>query len=120
MAWFKPSVSRFSLPFLRLFRGYLSLVWRSPVPWRVKLRCYASLAGWFWFFRDWLTEDLRVIRSSLIQSWQPWFKQQAPWTGPVWHWMKDVKKRLAGPESAAARARRLRREQLEWVLKTED
>jgi len=120
MAWFKPSDRRCVLPFLRLFRGYLSLVWRSPTPWRVKLRCYMCLAGWFWFFRDWLTEDLRLARSSLIQSWQPWFKQHAPWTGPVWHWMKDVKKRLARPESAAARARRLRREQLEWVLKTED
>lgn len=122
MAWFNPSASRLSLPFLRLFRGYLSLVWRSPVPWQVKLCCYSSLAGWFWFFRDWLTEDLHLVRSSLRdECLAPWFKENAPWTGPVWHWMKDVKMRLARPESAAARARRLRREQLEqWELKTED
>jgi glycosyltransferase involved in cell wall biosynthesis len=121
MTWFNPSASRFSLPFLRLFRGYLSLVWRSPVPRRVKLRCYSSMAGWFWFFRDWLTEDLRLVRSFLTdECLAPWFKQHAPWTGPVWHWIKDVKKRLARPESAAARARRLCREQLESGWKMED
>jgi glycosyltransferase involved in cell wall biosynthesis len=121
MAWFKPSASRFSLPFLRLSLGYLSLIWRSPLPWRVKLRCYSSLAGWFWFFRDWLTEDLHLVRSSLAdECLAPWFKQHAPWTGSMWHWMKDVKRRFAKPESAAARARRLRREQLEqWDLKPE-
>ncbi len=121
MAWFNPSARRFSLPFLRLFLGYLSVVSRSPVPLRVKVRCYGSLARWFWLFRDWLTEDLRVVRSSLTdQRLAPWFKQHAPWTGPMWHWMKDVKKRFARPESAAAKARRLRREQLEqWDLKLE-
>jgi glycosyltransferase involved in cell wall biosynthesis len=122
MAWFNPSASRFSLPFLRLFRGYLSLVWRSPVPWRIRLRCYSSLAGWFWFFRDWLTEDLRLVRSSLTdECLAPWFKQHAPWTGRVWRCMKEAKKRFTRPESAAAKVRRLRREQLEqWDLKPQD
>ena len=122
MAWFKPSAgSRFSVPFLRLFAGYFSLVRRSPLPWRVKLGCYSSVAGWFWYFRGWLAEDLRVIRSSLIRSLMPWFKQHAPWTGSIWHWMKDAKKQFARRESAAARARRLRREQLEsWELTPED
>jgi glycosyltransferase involved in cell wall biosynthesis len=122
MAWFKPSAgTRLTFPFLRLFLGYLSLVWRSPVPWRVKLRCYSSLAGWFRFFRDSLTEDLHFVRSSLTdECLAPWFKRHAPWTGPAWHRMKDVKKRFARPESATARARRMRREQLEqWDLKPE-
>ena len=121
MAWFNPSACRFSLPFLRLFLGYLSLVSRSPVPWRVKLRCYRSLAGWFCLFRDWLTEDLRFLRSSLTNEYlAPWCKQHAPWTGWMWHWLKDVKKGFAKPESATAKARRLRREQLEqWDLKQE-
>jgi glycosyltransferase involved in cell wall biosynthesis len=122
MVWFKPSASRVSLPFLRLFFGYLALVWRSPLPWRVKVHCYSSLAGWVWYFRDWFTEDLRAIRSCLIHEWlAPWSKQHAPWAAPVWHWMKDMKRRFARPESAAVRIRRLRREQLEqWDLKPED
>jgi glycosyltransferase involved in cell wall biosynthesis len=114
MAWFNPAASRFPLPFLRLFFAYLSLIWRSPLSWRGRANCYSILFGWFWFFRDWLKEDLRVVRSSLTNEYlAPWFKQHAPWTGSIWHWMKDVKKRFARPESAAARARRSQREQLE-------
>ena len=123
MIWFKTSAgSRFSLPFLRLFAGYLSLVWRSPLRWREKARCYSSLIGWFWYFRCWLAEDLRLIRLSLIyDSLVPWFKQHAPWTRPIWHWIKRVRNDLRRPESAAARARRLQREQLErWELKLEE
>jgi glycosyltransferase involved in cell wall biosynthesis len=123
MAWFKPTAgTRFSLPFLRLFAGYISLVWRSPLPSREKLRCYSSLVRWFWYFRDWLGEDLWVVRCSLIrEGLLPWFKQHSPWTRPIWHWMKGVRDRLRRPESAAARARLLEREQRErWELKPED
>ena len=123
MVWFNTSaVSRFSLPFLRLFAGYLSLVWRSPLRWREKVRCYSSLIGWFWYFKYWFAEDLRLIRLSLIyDSLVPWFKQHAPWTRPIWHWIKGVRNDLRRPESAAGRAKRLEREQLEgWELKLED
>lgn len=123
MAWFNPSArTRFSLPFLRLFAGYLSLLWRSPLPWREKIRCYSSMVGWFWYFKNWLAEDLRVIRLSLIyDSSVPWFKQHAPWTRPIWRWIKGVRNDWRRPESAAARARRLRREQLEgWDVKVQD
>jgi hypothetical protein len=123
MAWFKPSASaRCSLPFLRLFGGYISLVWRSPLIWREKVRCYSSLVGWVWCFRHWFSEDLRVVRVSVVHDWLvPWFKQHGPWTRPVWHWMKSLRNRWRRPESAAASARLLRRKQLEqWELKPED
>jgi glycosyltransferase involved in cell wall biosynthesis len=123
MVWFKTSAgSRFILPFLRLFAGYISLVWRSPLLWHEKVRCYSSLIGWFWFFRYWLAEDLRVIRLSLIyDSIVPWFRQHAPWTRPIWHWMKDARNNWRRPESTTARARRLRREKMEgWELEPQD
>jgi len=120
MAWFKPSAgTRFTLPFLRLFGGYISLVGRSPLPWSTKVRCYSSLVGWFWYFRSWLAEDLRVIRLSLIYDCLvPWFKQHAPSTRPIWNLIKSGRNYCRRPESAAAKAKRLRREQLErWELK---
>jgi hypothetical protein len=115
MAWFKPSAGAgFSLPFLRLFAGHMSLVRRSPLAWREKVRCYRSLVGWFWYFRDWLVEDFRAV---LYRRWVPWFKRHAPWTRPLWHAIKSLRDRLRRPESATARARRARRAQLEhWEL----
>jgi glycosyltransferase involved in cell wall biosynthesis len=123
MAWFKPAgLSGLSLPFVRLFAGYVSLVWRSPLPWGEKVRCYSSLVGWFWYFRDWLREDLGVVRSSLIRDGLvPWFRQHAPRTRPIWHRLKRLRNRWRKPESAAVRARLLRREKLErWELKPQD
>jgi glycosyltransferase involved in cell wall biosynthesis len=123
MAWFKPSAgTRFSLPFLRLFGGYISLVWRSPLRWPEKLRCYSSLVGWFWHFRDWLTEDLRVVRFSLVhETLVPWFKGHWPWTRPIWHSIKGVRDRWRRPKSPARRARLLWREERErWELKPEE
>jgi len=123
MAWFKPSAStRFPLPFVRLFAGYLSLVWRSPLRWRDKGRCYALLLGWAWYFRDWFAEDVRVLRSSFVHdALVPWFKQHAQWTRSIWHQMKRVRNSLRRPESSARRARLARREQLErWELKPEE
>jgi glycosyltransferase involved in cell wall biosynthesis len=120
MVWFKPSLGvRFSLPFLRLFAGYISLVWRSPLPRYAKIRCYSCLIGWFWYFRDWLTEDLRGVRSSLIhEGVVPWFKLHAPSTRPIWQRIKSLRNRWRRAESAATRARLLRREKLErWELK---
>jgi glycosyltransferase involved in cell wall biosynthesis len=123
MAWFNPSArAGFSLPFLRLFAGYISLVWRSPLPLREKAYCYSSLVGWLWYFRVWFTDDLRVVRYSVIHDWlAPWFKQHASWTLPIWHGMKGVRNRWRRPQSAAAKARFLRREELErWELKPEE
>lgn len=123
MAWFKPSArTRFALPFLRLFAGYLSLLWRSPLPWREKVRCYSSMVGWFWYFKSWLAEDLRAIRLWLIYQWSvPWFRQHAPWARPIWRWIKSVREDWRRPESATARAKRLQRELLEgWDLKPQD
>jgi len=122
MAWFEPSAARrLSLPFLRLFAGYILLIWRSPISWSVKLRCYSCLAGWFWYFRHWFTEDVRAVGSFQTQRFVPWFKDHVPWTAPVWHWLRNAKKQLRRRESAIARARRLRREELErWELKPED
>jgi len=123
MAWFDPSAgAHISLPFLKLFAGYFSLVWRSPLAWREKVRCYSTLVGWFWYFKDWLTEDLHFVKSSLIHSrLAPWFKDRAPWTRPIWHRIKRVRDRLRRTESPAARARRERRTQLEkWELKAEE
>ena len=122
MAWFNPAATiHLSFPFLRLFRGYLALVWRSPVTWANRLRCYGILVGWFWYFRDWLREDFRTVRAFLIHSRiVPWFKEHAPWTRPIWHRIKAFRERLRRTESPAAAARRARRAQLEqWELKTE-
>ena len=123
MAWFKPSAGAgFSLPFLRLFAGYISLVWRSPLSWLEKARCYSSLVGWFWHFRYWLTEDLRAVRASLLYGrLVPWFKRHAPWTRPIWRRIKSMRDLWRRPESATARAKRMRRAQLEqWELKAEE
>lgn len=119
MAWFKPSAGAvFSLPFLRLFAGHMSLVRRSPLAWREKVRCYWSLVGWFWYFRDWLVEDFRDL---LYRRLLPWFKRHAPWTRPLWQALTSLTDRLRRPESATARARRARRAQLEeWELKGEE
>jgi glycosyltransferase involved in cell wall biosynthesis len=112
MAWFKPSArARCSLPFLRLFAGHMSAVRRSPLAGREKVRCYRSLVGWFWYFRDWLVEDFRALLSRCLA---PWFKRYAPWTRPLWRAIKSL-------ESASARARRERRAQLEqWELETKE
>ena len=119
MAWFRPSAGPgFSLPFLRLFAGHMSAVRRSPLAWREKVRCYWSLVGWFWYFRDWLVEDFRAV---LYRRLVPWFKRHAPWTRLLWHAIKGLRDRLRRPESATARARRARRAQLEqWELKAEE
>jgi hypothetical protein len=112
MAWFKPSArARCSLPFLRLFAGHMSAVRRSPLAGREKVRCYRSLVGWFWYFREWLVEDFRALLSRCLA---PWFKRYAPWTRPLWRAIKSL-------ESASARARRARRAQLEqWELETKE
>jgi glycosyltransferase involved in cell wall biosynthesis len=123
MAWFDPSArARISLPFLRLFAGYFSLVWRSPLAWPEKIRCYSSLVGWFWNFRNWLVEDLGAARSSLLHGLvAPWFKCHAPWTRPIWHWMKSVRERWRRKESPATTAKRLRRaRQEQWELEPEE
>jgi glycosyltransferase involved in cell wall biosynthesis len=123
MAWFKPSAGAgFSLPFLRLFAGHMSAVRRSPLVWREKVRCYRSLVGWFWYFRDWLAEDFRALLHRYVA---PWLKRHAPWTRPLWHAIKSrwhaIKSRLRRLESATARARRARRAQLEsWELEAEE
>jgi glycosyltransferase involved in cell wall biosynthesis len=118
MAWFEPSAGAgFSLPFLRLFAGHLAGVRRSPLAWGVKIRCYWSLMGWFWYFRNWLVQD---FRSLLYRRLAPWLKRHAPWVRPLWYAIKSVRYRLRRPESATAKARRARREQLEqWDLKVE-
>jgi glycosyltransferase involved in cell wall biosynthesis len=120
MAWFDPSATgQISFPFLKVFTGYLSLVWHSPLAWREKVRCYSTLVGWFWNFRYWFGEDLREARAFLIHSrLVPWFKRHAPWTRPVWYRIKSVRERLRWrrPVSAAARAR-MREEQ--WELEAE-
>ena len=119
MAWFKPSAGAgFSLPSLRLFAGHMSAVRRSPLAWREKVRCYWSLVGCFWYFRDWLVEDFRSV---LYRRLVPWFKRHAPWTRSLWHAIKSLRDRLRRPESATARASRARRAQLEqWELKAEE
>ena len=119
MAWFKPSAGAgFSLPFLILFAGHISGVRRSPLAWHEKVRCYWSLVGWFWYFRDWLVEDFRALLHGRLA---PWLKRHAPWTRPLWHAIKPLKDRLRRSESATAKARRARRAQLEqWELKAEE
>jgi len=122
MAWFKPSAeSRFSLPFLRLFAGHISVVWHSSLALRNKVRCYRSLAGWFWYFRHWLREDIRRAKWLLLHGCvEPWLKQHAPWTRPIWRVMKSFRNRLRIPESAATKARRARLAQLDqWDLEAE-
>jgi glycosyltransferase involved in cell wall biosynthesis len=123
MAWFKPNAdTRFSLPFLLLSGGYISLIWRSPLSWCERTRCYSSLVVWFWCFRDWLTEDLWVVRCSVIhEGLLPWFREHSPWARPMWHWMKRVRDRWRRRDSEAARARLLQLGQREqWELKPED
>jgi len=110
MAWFKPLADAgFSLPFLRLFAEHMSLVRRSPLAWPEKVRCYRSLLGWFWYFRNCLVEDLRALPYRCLA---PWFKRHAPGTRPLWHAIKSLRDRSRRLESASARARRARRAQL--------
>jgi glycosyltransferase involved in cell wall biosynthesis len=118
-AWFDPSAgAHISLPSLRLFTGYLALVWRSPLAWRERVRCYSSLIGWSWNYRYRLTEDLQAVFHSRLA---PWFKYHAPWTRPIWHRIKRVRDRWRKTESAAARERRERRaRQEQWDLKAEE
>lgn len=118
MLWFDPSARvLFSFPFLRLLCGYFSLLWRSPLGWRQKVRCYGAMVGWFWYFRRWLAEDIRGSRTYITSNWcVPFFRRYAPWSRPVWHWMKRMRNRSWSFESEAAKRRRLQREQLErWI-----
>ena len=119
MAWFEPSAGAgFSLPFLILFAGHMSAVRRSPLVWREKVRCYRSLVGWFWYFRDWLVADFRALHYRYLA---PRFKRHAPWTRPLWHAIKSLRDRLRRLESATARAKRARRAQLEhWEVEAEE
>ena len=99
------------------FAGHISGVRRSPLAWHEKVRCYWSLVGWFWYFRDWLVEDFRALLHGRLA---PWLKRHAPWTRPLWHAIKPLKDRLRRPELATAKARRARRAQSEqWELKAE-
>ena len=118
MLWFDTSARvLFSFPFLRLFRGYISLLSRSPLAWREKVRCYGAMAGWLWYFKHWLAEDIRGSRTYITSNWcVPFFRRYAPWSRPLWHWMKRMRNRRWRSESEAARRRRLEREQLErWI-----
>jgi glycosyltransferase involved in cell wall biosynthesis len=120
MAWFDPAAGgRISFPFLKLYAAYFSLISHSSLPWRERVRCQVCLVGWFWSFRNWLLEDLRAARSVVFRGrLAPWFKKYAPWTRPVWHWMKGMQDRWHQSEFATARAkRRVQREQ--WELKAE-
>jgi glycosyltransferase involved in cell wall biosynthesis len=123
MSWFKPLAGfHFTSPFLRLFVGYVALIWRSPLGWRDKVRCYLLLVGWFWHFKRWLAEDVRTIRSSLIhRCLAPWCTQHAAWARPIWQKLKALKNRMRRPESARAREKRTRREKEEqWELGAEE
>lgn len=123
MAWFRPdAATRFSLPFVRLVGGYISLLWNSPLPWHQKMRCYSYLPRWCWHFRGWFSQDLRNVISSLAR--EPWalsVKQRAPWARSLWHGMRAADKAWQRVEFASGRAKRLQREQLEgWDLKREE
>jgi glycosyltransferase involved in cell wall biosynthesis len=123
MVWFDASVrALLAFPFLRLFAGYLSLLSRSPLSWRDKVRCYSAMVEWFWYFRHWLAEDIRASRSHILKNYcAPYFKRYAPWTRAIWHALKKVRDHCRIPESAAARERRLQREKTErWELTMED
>jgi hypothetical protein len=123
MAWFDPSTAaQISLPSAKLLQGYFGLVRRSPLRWFEKLGCYATLLKWYWYFRDWLKEDLRYARFVFINGrLVPWFKKHAPWTRSIWHWVKSLRERLRRTESPTAKAKRERRAQLEqWELKAEE
>jgi glycosyltransferase involved in cell wall biosynthesis len=119
MAWFNSTANtRFTFPFVRVLGAYTSLVWRSPLTWREKMRCYSCLAGWSWYFRDWFREDLGAVRSSFTrQCLVPWFRKHAPWTRPLWHAAHNLRDGLRRPQSARTKARLSRREQLErWEV----
>jgi glycosyltransferase involved in cell wall biosynthesis len=118
MAWFKPDARTFSLPSVRLFRGYISLLWRSPLPWREKLRCYSYLPSWCWHFKAWFRQDVSGLISSLThEKCVPSITQHVAWARPSWHRTRVVRKRWRRPESAASRAKRLQRAKLErWDL----
>lgn len=84
MAWFDPAAAdRLAIPFLRQLSEYVSLVFRAPVPWIERLRCYRHLASWTWKFRRWFEADLEdvVFTGTLV----PFLKRWAPWTRPIWH-----------------------------------
>lgn len=123
MAWFNPFASqRLSMPFARLLVSYITLVWRSPLSWRERTQCYRSLIGWVALFRDWFTEDLHELKASLIQTpSMRWFKQHALWARPLWSRLKSLRGSLRRPQSARARDRAARRQELEsWQLTRED
>jgi glycosyltransferase involved in cell wall biosynthesis len=48
MAWFDPSLKgKFVFPYWMQFIDYLKTIWRVPLPWSEKIRCYAYMVRWF-------------------------------------------------------------------------
>jgi glycosyltransferase involved in cell wall biosynthesis len=89
MAWFDPTAAgRLTIPFLRQFREYLSLIRKAPLPARERLLCYLHTFGWAWAFRHWLREDLHEV--VFLRTLVPFFKKYAAWTRPMWHALKRI------------------------------
>jgi len=88
MQWFDPGRrGHLLLPSFVLFRAYLSAIYRSPLSWLEKLRCYSSMLLWTWKFRFWLYDDLAsVFYLGLI----PFLKHHMGWTRPIWHRINPV------------------------------
>jgi glycosyltransferase involved in cell wall biosynthesis len=122
MAWFDSSAEgRIAIPFLSLFKAYLSLVWRSPLPWSERIRCYAHLMRWLTKFRRWLRQDVKGAKSFLFhRRIVPWLKRNAAWTRPIWHRIKSMTDRWNKSRPVGVGARRASREREEsWELKAE-
>jgi glycosyltransferase involved in cell wall biosynthesis len=73
--WFDPSVrGRILFPWWRHFFEYLKAMFRSPVPWRQRWRCYVHLVGWLKDSRSFLWEDVHGGVRALIVRRAPWVK----------------------------------------------
>lgn len=122
MTWFKPGAQRVSLPFIWLLLGYVCLLWRAPLSWRDRVRCYCYLPGWCWYFKGWFKEDLRSAMSRLPLGLPgSSSKGYSPRASRPWNWMKREERRRRRAQSIGRRAKRVYRAQIErWDLRSEE
>jgi len=71
--WFDTKkVGRISLPYWRMWFGYLQGVWETPLSFRSRLWCHFYLLNWMRWTRKNLFKDLkRVVRQWMLQVLEP-------------------------------------------------
>jgi glycosyltransferase involved in cell wall biosynthesis len=71
MVWSRPELAdsgRPTCPYWLVLKGYLTAVWRAPVPWRERLRCLPAVARWARLRYRSLGWDLAFAAIMLVHS----------------------------------------------------